>query len=181
MILQGKQVRLRAVERDDLLLAVQFLNDPDVLLWFGKLAPLGMEDEIAWYEHMRQDDRVINFAMEVAGRYVGGCGLINIDHVHRRAEMGVFVGDKSLWGRGVGSEAITLVMDYGFDYLNLHRIHLRTFAGNTRAIRVYEGLGFQHEGRFRDVEWRHGRWQDMLYMSVLEAEWRQRGDGKAAE
>ena len=181
MILQGKQVRLRAVERADLPLAVQFLNDPDVLLWFGKLAPLGMEDEITWYERMRQDDHVINFAMEVAVRYVGGCGLINIDHVHRRAEMGVFVGDKSLWGRGVGSEAITLVMDYGFDYLNLHRIYLRTFAGNTRAIRVYEGLGFQHEGRFRDAEWRHGRWQDMLYMSVLEAEWRQRGGGKAVK
>jgi len=173
MILQGKQVRLRAIERDDLPLAVQFLNDPDVLMWFGKLAPLGIEDEIAWYEQMRQDDRVINFAMEVAGRYVGGCGLINIDHVHRRAEMGVFVGDKSLWGRGIGSEAIALVMDYGFDYLNLHRIYLRTFAGNTRAIGVYEGLGFQHEGRFRDAEWRHGRWQDMLYMSVLESEWRQ--------
>ncbi|MCA9870557.1 MAG: GNAT family N-acetyltransferase [Anaerolineae bacterium] len=180
MILQGKRVRLRATERDDLPLAVQYLNDPEVLMWFGQPAPLGMDDEIAWYERMRQDDGVINFAIEVEGRYVGGCGLTGINHVHRRAEIGIFVGDKSIWGRGVGSEAMALVMGYGFDYLNLHRIFLRVFAENTRAIHVYESLGFQHEGRFRDTEWRHGRWHDMLYMSVLETEWRQRSDGKAA-
>ena len=123
----------------------------------------------------------VNFAIEVDGRYVGGCGLINLDHVHRRAEIGIFVGDKSIWGRGVGSEAMALVMGYGFDYLNLHRIFLRVFAENTRAIHVYESLGFQHEGRFRDTEWRHGRWHDMLYMSVLETEWRQRSAGKVAD
>ncbi len=127
---------------------------------------------------MRHDDRVMNFAIEVDQRYVGGCGLINLDYLHRRAEIGIFVGDKALWGRGVGSEAMTLVIGYGFDYLNLHRIYLRVFAENARAIRVYEGLGFQHEGRFRDAEWRHGRWLDMLYMSILEPEWRLRSVDK---
>ncbi|HRX03961.1 MAG TPA: GNAT family protein [Anaerolineae bacterium] len=178
MILQGHQVRLRAIERDDLPLAVQYLNDPDVLTYFGQLAPFTLQDEEEWYERMRHDNNVVNFAIEVDGRYVGGCGLINLDHVHRRAEIGIFVGDKTYWGRGIGSEAMRLVIDYGFDYLNLHRIYLRVFAENARAIHVYEGLGFQHEGRLRDAEWRHGRWLDMLYMSVLEPEWRLRSADK---
>lgn len=174
MILQGQQVRLRAIERSDLPLAVQYLNDGDVLQYFGQPGPLSMENEEDWYERMLHDDRVVNFAIEVDGRYAGGCGFVGIDHLHRRAELGIFVGDKALWGRGVGSEAMTLLVDYGFDYLNLHRIFLRVFAENERAIRVYQRVGFQHEGRFRDAEWRHGRWHDMLFMSVLESEWRQR-------
>lgn len=165
-------MRLRATERSDLPLAVQYLNDPAVLMYFGLPAPFSIEDEEAWYARMRQDDRVVNFAIEVEGRYVGGCGLFDINHVHRRAEIGIFVGDQSVWGQGVGSDAMALVLGYGFDYLNLHRIYLRVFAENARAIRVYERLGFQHEGRFRDAEWRHGRWHDMLYLSVLEPEWR---------
>lgn len=175
-------MRLRAVERDDLPLAVVYLNDPEVLVWFGPLTPMNMEDEIAWYERMRQDQSVVNFAIELDGRYVGGCGLINIDAQHRRAEIGIFVGDKTIWGKGVGSEAMRLVLGYGFDYLNLHRIYLRAFPENQRAVGIYERLGFRHEGRFRDVEWRHGRWHDLVYMSILEAEWRQQAgaEGRAS-
>jgi RimJ/RimL family protein N-acetyltransferase len=179
MILQGKLVRLRAVERADLPLAVQYLHDPDVLMYFGDPSPLGIEDETDWFERMRQDRSIVNFAIELDGRYVGGCGLMHIDHLHGRAELGIFVGDKTTWGRGVASEAMALTLGYGFDYLNLHRIFLRVFAENSRAIGVYERLGFQHEGRFRDSEWRHGRWHDLLFMSILEPEWRALQNEKA--
>lgn len=55
---------------------------------------------------------------------------------------------------------------------DLHRIYLCVFAENKRAIHAYEKVGFVHEANLREAEWRHGRWQDMLYMSVLRREWR---------
>ena len=78
---------------------------------------------------------------------------------------------KSLWDQGLGKDMLRTLVGYGFDYLNLHRIYLRVFAANQRAVHAYEQVGFVHEGRFREVEWRRGQWQDLLYMSILRHEW----------
>lgn len=171
-MLQGKLVRLRAVEQDDLPLARAYLQDPEVLAYFGSYAPMSLADEEDWYERDRKDPTTITFSIEVEGRYVGGCGLSRINARNGNAEIGIFVGDKSVWNKGVGTEAMSLLISYGFDQVNLHRIYLRVFAENTRAIRVYEKLGFQHEGRFRQAEWRHGRWHDLLWMAILRPEWK---------
>lgn len=173
-MLQGKLVTLRALEREDLPLARAYLQDPDVLAYFGFYVPMSQADEEDWYENDRRNASTITFAIEVEGRFVGGGGFSHLDHKHRRAEVGIFVGDKSLWDRGVGSEAMRQMIDYGFEQLNLHRIYLRVFAENQRAIHVYEKLGFQQEGRSRQSEWRHGRWHDMLWMSILQPEWQAR-------
>jgi len=170
-MLQGKLVRLRALERADLAQARDYLQDPDVLAYFGFYGPMSLANEEDWYESDRQDASTITFAMEVEGRFVGGGGFSNLNHKNRRAEVGLFVGDKSLWDRGVGTEALRLMIGYGFQQLNLHRIYLRVFAENERAIHVYEKIGFQHEGRHRQSEWRHGRWHDLLWMSILQPEW----------
>ena len=67
------------------------------------------------------------------------------------------------------------LLRFGFEQLNLNRICLRVFAENERAIRLYEKTGFQHEGRWRQAEYRHGRYHDMLWMSVLRDEWQREG------
>ena len=77
-----------------------------------------------------------------------------------------------VWDQGLGQDTLRAMLDYGFDHLNFHRIYLRVFAENARAIHAYEKVGFVHEGRFREDNWRHGRWQDTLFMSVLRREWR---------
>jgi len=170
-MLQGKLVRLRANEREDLPNYLRWVNDPDILLYFGTYLPYNMDKEVAWFEHMNQDDSVINFAIEYEGQHVGGCGLLKINHRNQSAEVGLFIGEKSLWDKGLGQDTLRTLLDYGFDQLNLHRIYLRVIAENARGVHAYEKVGFVHEGRLREDVWRHGHWQDMLIMSVLRHEW----------
>ncbi|HQE20210.1 MAG TPA: GNAT family protein, partial [Aggregatilineales bacterium] len=76
--------------------------------------------------------------------------------------------------RGYGSDAVCVLLRFGFDELNLHRIELGVFDSNQRGIRAYEKAGFVEEGRRREVLWREGRYHDMILMSILEDEWRAR-------
>jgi len=171
-MLHGKLVHLRPSRKEDLPYYVQWINDVDVLAYFGSYLPWTMKQEEAWYEKIGKDESSIQFAIEYNGQLVGGCGLNNITYRHQSAEVGLFIGEKSLWDQGLGQDTLRTLLDYGFDQLNLHRIYLRVFAENKRAVHAYEKIGFVQEGRFREMEWRHGRWQDMLFMSVLRREWR---------
>ena len=178
-MLQGKLVRLRPIEREDLPRYIQWVNDPEILAYFGTYLPYNLAKEEAWFDGMNKDASVINFAIEYEGRHVGGCGFIGIDHRNQSAEVGLFIGDKDLWDRGLGQDALRTMLDYGFDQLNFHRIYLRVFAENARGVHAYEKIGFVHEGRFRETNWRHGRWQDMLVMSILRREWYAKRDAQA--
>lgn len=171
-MLQGKRVILRAVRRDDLPHYVQWLQDAEVLMYFGPYRPFNLEQEVQWFEEQMNSKSTLNFAIEYEGQHIGGCGFNNINYQHRNAEVGIFIGEKSLWDQGLGRDALATLVSYGFHYLNFHRIYLRVFAENIRAIHAYEKIGFRQEGRMRDMGWRHGRWHDMLWMSVLAPEWR---------
>jgi len=170
-MIPGEQIVLRAIERGHLPNYVQWLNDSRVLQYFGRPDPLSLAQEEQWYEAMLQDASVRNFAVEFEGQHVGGAGFSDINKRHRSAEVGLFVGLPELWGRGLGRDVLSTLLRFGFEEMNLQRIYLRVFAENERAIHLYESLGFQHEGRWRQAEFRHGRYHDLLWMSVLRDEW----------
>ncbi|KAF2486474.1 acyl-CoA N-acyltransferase [Neohortaea acidophila] len=92
---------------------------------------------------------------------------------HHRATLGIIIAP-DYQSQGYGSEAINWALDFGFIYANLHRIGLNVWSYNERAMRLYESLGFVHEGRQRDFGWMGGRYQDQITISMLEDEWRQR-------
>lgn len=171
-MLRGERVVLRAIEREDLPNYVRWLNDLDVLEYFGFYRPLSLAQEEQWYENMLQARDTLNFAIEFDGQHVGGAGFCNINHQDRNAEVGLFIGVKELWDQGLGTDTLRTLLRYGFDGLNFHRIYLRFFAENERGRRCYEKVGFKKEGRFREHNYRHGRWIDELRMSILEDEWR---------
>jgi RimJ/RimL family protein N-acetyltransferase len=102
---------------------------------------------------------------------IGIVGLQRIDRVNGSAAIDILIGDRAAWGRGLGREALTAALRIGFTELRLHRIWLLVYAYNERAIRAYERLGFQHEGRFRDGVFRHGAYHDVLEMAILASEW----------
>lgn len=170
-MLQGQHVVLRPIEKDHLPNYVRWLADTEVLMYFGSYLPMNQSAEENWYENMNQNPAMVSFAVESAGRHIGGAGLFDINPRNQRAEVGLFIGEKSFWNQGLGQDILRTLVAYGFDYLNLHRIYLRVFPENERAVRAYEKVGFVHEGRFRQTEWRHGRWYDLLVMSILRHEW----------
>jgi RimJ/RimL family protein N-acetyltransferase len=153
------------------------LNDPTVLEYFGSVLPMSLVQEEEWFEKMLQDPNVCNFAIDFEGQHIGGGGLSSIDWRNRNAEVGLFIGQPELWDQGLGREVLELLLRLGFQQLNLHRIYLRVFASNERAVNLYEKIGFQREGRWRDGEFRHGRYHDILWMSMLRDE-AQAGGGR---
>ncbi len=173
-MLKGQRVVLRAIEPEHLPNYVRWFADPDVLQYFGPYRPMNLAQEQAWYAHQNEDRSAVNFACEYEGRHIGGGGFMNLNNANQSAEVGLFIGEKALWDQGLGKDMLATLVAYGFDYLNLHRIYLRVFGDNRRAIHAYEQVGFVHEGCFREAEWRHGRWHDLLYMSILRHEWEAR-------
>ncbi|MGD8795199.1 MAG: GNAT family protein [Anaerolineae bacterium] len=170
-MIRGERVVLRAIERQDLANYVEWFNDPVVLEYFGRYRPLSLTEEEEWYEQMLQDPKTCNFAVELEGRHVGGAGFDKIDGRNASAEVGLFIGLPELWDQGLGFDVLQSLLRFGFEQLNLNRIYLRVFARNERAVHLYEKLGFRHEGRWRQAEFRNGQYQDMLWMSVLREEW----------
>jgi RimJ/RimL family protein N-acetyltransferase len=102
---------------------------------------------------------------------VGSIGLMAIDWRSRKAEIGIMIGDKRYWNKGYGTEAMRLILQHGFETLNLHRLYLRVFSDNSRAVRAYEKAGFVLEARMRETNFDNGRYRDDLMMSMLRPEW----------
>lgn len=102
---------------------------------------------------------------------IGITSLINIDYKNRNAECIIDIGDKEAWGKGYGTEAMKLLLDFGFLEMNLHRICLRVFSFNSRALKLYEKLGFLQEGKSRESIFRDGKWHDIVHMSILQNEY----------
>jgi RimJ/RimL family protein N-acetyltransferase len=98
---------------------------------------------------------------------LGRCLLFNVDHVNRSAMFGIFIGEKSYWGKGYGHEAARLLLDYGFNLLNLHNIMLGVFSFNERAIRSYKKVGFKEIGRRRQARIVGGQKFDVIFMDIL--------------
>jgi RimJ/RimL family protein N-acetyltransferase len=96
--------------------------------------------------------------------------LFNIDLVNRSAMLGIVIGEKAYWGKGYGQEALRLLLDYGFNLLNLHSIMLGVFAFNQRAIAAYRRVGFKEIGRRRQNRMIAGKWYDAVLMDMLDSE-----------
>lgn len=75
---------------------------------------------------------------------------------------------KGLLGQGYGQEALTLLLDYAFLELNLHRLSLRVFSFNDRAVKLYKSLGFQHEGTCKEAIFRNGTWHDIELFALFQ-------------
>ena len=172
-MLEGKQVKLRAIERDDLPTLLQFRNDLEVELAGGgdPPEPQSLERIQKDFERGEREFGGIGFAIEADRKLIGQCGLFNVDETARHCELGVTIGNKSYWGRGYGREAVALLLDYAFRFRNFRRVWLEVNASNERAIRSYKACGFVEEGRLREHTFSNGRYVDVIQMGVLREEW----------
>ncbi|MFC2031039.1 GNAT family N-acetyltransferase [Chloroflexota bacterium] len=141
---------------------VKWFGDPVVLEYPGPVAPMSQAEEEQWYEGMLRDPSTCNFAVEYEGQHVGGAGFSSIDGRSRSTEVGLFVCIPYLWDQGLGRDTLQTLLRYGFEQLNLHRIYLRVFAGNSRAAHLQKTVGLKHERCWREAEFRHGGYHDVL-------------------
>ncbi len=169
--LEGKKVRLREIREDDLAHIVRWRNDPEILGMLFSHRPLSEREQREWFEKLPGDKSRVSFMVEtLEGKAVGQGGFGGIDHRSRLAELGIVIGEREEQGKGLGTEAVQLLLSYGFGELNLHRISLRVLDGNRRALRIYRGLGFKDEGVLREAVYKDGAFRDIVLLSLLECE-----------
>lgn len=98
---------------------------------------------------------------------LGSVYIRDIDRHHKKAEYGIFIGEPSARGRGIGTAAAKLMLRYCFEQEGLHRVYLRALVGNEQAIRSYEKAGFVKEGYLRDDVCIDGEYRDIVWMAVV--------------
>ena len=102
---------------------------------------------------------------------IGNCSFTEIDLIHRNAMLGIFIGDEKNRGNGYGKEAIKLLLEYGFNNLNLNNIMLNVYEFNKGAIKVYESLGFKKFGTRHKSYYFKGKFYDEIQMEILKEEY----------
>ena len=101
----------------------------------------------------------------------GTTGVHGIDFRHGTGESGIVIGDKSMWRKGIASEAMAMRTRFAFRELNLHKIRSRTFMENTASWRALEKAGYRQSGVLREEFYRGGRWHDVWCGEVLRDDW----------
>jgi RimJ/RimL family protein N-acetyltransferase len=177
----GKKIRLRPYDRADIDAILELINDesikqylmPGVALMFNRKDEENFIDSQSALSPERH-----SFAIERIsdGAYLGGCGFVGIDWKSRHGKVGIFLGER-FTGKGYGSEAMELLINFGFWEMNLNKIKLEVYSFNPRAIRVYEKLGFETEGVFKQELFRHGSYHDVISMALFRRDWENRTSG----
>jgi RimJ/RimL family protein N-acetyltransferase len=174
-ILVGERVRLRGVRDDDLPTLARWEMDPGRMVTLStRVAPASeaaATERIAKWSANEKDD--LGFAIETLADppvLVGNIGLWGARAKDRCATLGIALGRAHI-GRGYGTDAMRVIVGYGFREMGLHRIQLGVAPFNPAGIRAYEKAGFVEEGRFRESVLHDGRWYDEVLMSILDHEW----------
>jgi len=171
----GSRIYLRPLEREDLNEKyLSWLNDPEVnrYLESGIFPYTGGKLE-KFYEQVTESSNQAILAIidKETEQHVGNVKLGPINWFHRKATFGMLIGEREFWGKGIGTEATRLMVEYGFYRLNLNRIDLGVYAEHEAAIHTYDKVGFQVEGRLRESSFHEGQYKDGLWMSLLRSEY----------
>jgi RimJ/RimL family protein N-acetyltransferase len=183
-ILRGERIYLRAGERADIPLWVRWFNDRRTTRTLMFLGPIGTASEEGWFnqmsEHQGRDRWFFVICRLEDDRPVGSIDLHGVDYRNGSTSLGIAIGDPADTGHGYGSDALRTLLTFGFDQLRLERIELEVYDFNEAARRMYERVGFRHEGTSRHALYVDGAFHDVHRMSVLRAEWTSRHKAQRA-
>lgn len=178
-ILIGERIILREYRKDDLSYIRKWVNNEEITKYLSNifLYPHTMNDTESFLNSMLQGSSGFKgyvVAHKETEEYIGQIDLIAIDWVNRIATLGIVLGATENLGKGYGTEAITLIQEFAFNKLNLHKLDLEVRDYNERAIRCYKKCGFVEEGRFRENFFVDGKYTDTLFMGILKSEYKNR-------
>ncbi len=168
--LKGKKVYLGPVSESHLPILLRWMNDLDVTKYLTTAAlNLNEEAEKKWRKKIKEDPSHHHYGIFLADsdKFIGGVSYKDTDPVHRTATLGIVIGEKDQWGKGYGTEAIKLMLDYGFNVLNFNNVFLSVYSFNERALKVYENTGFRVIGKRRKSKFLAGKYHDEIFMDIL--------------
>ena len=172
-MLKSARIALRPLRQADISLLFEWINDREQVLFSAPYKPVSEDQHQTWFNAIQQRGDTAIFAIQElqTDSLIGTCQLHSIDPVHRAAELQIRLGDVAARGIGHGTEAVSLLLQFAFRDLNLHRVYLHVFHTNAVAIRAYEKAGFVREGVLRQAAHIDGQYVDVLVMGMLREEY----------
>ena len=175
MLFQSERIYLRKMTSEDVDVYHKWRNDVEVMRTTSPSMDVftwddtnGFVNQVILHASTSKSYMIVD---SQTNRPIGITFLIQIDLKNRNAECIIDIGEKEYWGKGHGGEALKLLLDYAFLEMNLHRVSLRVFSFNEKAIKLYERLGFKQEGISRQFLFREGKWHDLVHMGILQQEY----------
>ena len=151
-----------------------WFNDGDVTRFTSMgYYPNTPESQQKYYDRLvgSTTDVVLAIVDSATHKHVGNVGLHQIDPVHRTAYLGIVLGEKAAWGRGIGARSWRAITDYGFTVLNLHKICAKIADGNEASLKCALKAGYTVEGRQRAQMYKNGEYRDLVYVGLLRDDW----------
>lgn len=164
MVLRGRRVILRPVTPSDHARILAWQNESELAWWMDYDGPFTAADIEAL--ERRASDEGHAFVIELDGAAVGRIGLNGFRERDGVCALYAYIGERQLWGQGLGRDAILTVLEFAFDELAMHLVELWTLAANERAIRAYRACGFSIDGTLPDRSRKGDQWLDRVVMSV---------------
>ena len=130
------------------------------------------ESEKEWIE---KNSRIGNYQFAIVKQendeLIGNCSLFDIDFINQIGTVGIFIGEEENRNKGYGTEALKLLIDYGFNHLNLNNIMLTVYSFNENAINCYKKVGFKEIGRRREAYFKNNERYDRIFMDIIRKEY----------
>ena len=181
--LEGKRLRLRPARSDDIATLYEWYRDPklmslyDGIAFSAKSLDVFSDEYSFWLTNDVELGLAGSFIMELrdSGRAVGECSWMLVDRTGPDSpgifQVGGLIGPAELRGKGLGTEALSLLRDYLFRERDAHRLEALTVAFNTGAMKTLHHNGFVREGVLRETVYVDGQWRDRVMFSLLRHEW----------
>lgn len=169
--MEGKKCYLSPVNLEDYEICTRWLNDMEISI--GMMSAqhiITPEKEREILEKLQNEPYNFSIIDRKSHTLLGIGGIINIDQINRKAEIGIFIGKKDMQGKGYGQEAISLILDFGFNILNLNCMYLKVYSYNKIGINCYKKSGFKEAGRLREGKIIGSSKYDEIFMDILSSE-----------
>ena len=172
-------MRLRQIEESDLPKLRDWRNSPYIRAYTREYRPLNMLNQKRWFDSLIIDQLNVMFIIEEknSNETIGCCGLTHINWKEGHGEVSIYIGEQKWQEKGYASDALQLLLRYGFCELRLHRIYAIIFEYNEASIKFFEKNGFKFEGKHREARFWNGKFHDELVYGMLDYEY----SGKPAD
>jgi RimJ/RimL family protein N-acetyltransferase len=163
----------------DARLLLHWFNDPEVRQYMQRFAPLMLEGEEKWLTDMAIpsgrmhpiSNATLLIVCKSDHKRIGTMGIHQIDWRNRHATTGTTIGNKAYWGRGFGTDAKMLLLNWAFNELGLNKVESRVIAFNERSLAYGKRCGYEEVGRLKRHILRHGQWHDEVILEVHAEAW----------
>lgn len=170
-MLKGKYVGLRAIEESDLSQLLLWRNQPNYRRFFREYRELNQTNQRNWFDSKVLNDKSTEMFSIVdvnTGELLGACGLCYIDWINRNADFSIYIGKDDVYiDERYAIEAAQIMMKYGFEELNLHRLWSEIYSFDEAKKVMFDRLGFKLEGVHKETHWTEGKWCDSLFYGYV--------------